>query len=134
MPSYGPNHDNEDIERILSYDTSCFCIIKQNNCFNEILRIDLFRFIRGGNFVGGLFHTLKHFSMDGKNLSVGNDSNEVFDIEHVISKIQTAFINYIRTNSNIIELDNRHVYKSEFYKEPESGIYFLKTLFKQKRN
>lgn len=24
--------------------------------------------------------------------------------------------------------------RQEFYKEPESGIYFLKTLFKQKKN
>lgn len=43
------------------------------------------------DFVGGLLHVLKHFSVEGKNLATGNDINNVFDIGHIIYLIAMAF-------------------------------------------
>ena len=67
--------------------------IKDNDKPVKILRIDLFRMISkdGKDFTGGLFHVLRHFSINKENLSYKNDIFDIFDIHHIVYLIASAF-------------------------------------------
>lgn len=124
-------------------NTPCYIIYQCNGVFdNDILRIDLFRMIKdnkmgGSDFVGGLFHALKHFSMNGVNLSTGKDINDVFDVSHVIYLIAMAFRLKLGEGTNYEAeqqlYSKEHVLQYRFYKEEESGVFFLKTCHLKKR-
>lgn len=67
-------------------DVPCYIVYKKNGNFcNDILRLDLFRDIKNDSkksitdFIGGLFHALKHFSLGGINLSINKEINDVLD-------------------------------------------------------
>lgn len=114
---------------------------------NKILRLDLFRKLdkvphrkRKWDFTGGLFHALKHFSMEGKPLSTGIDLNDIPNIEHVIYLIIKAFfldagifdINGT-TYTVLSNLDANYNLKFAFYLEKNTGVYFIKTIHKVKK-
>lgn len=123
-------------------DTPCYIVYKINGKFSsEILRLDLFRDIKENNhiidFIGGLFHALKHFSMGGINLSIGRDRNEVFDVMHIVYLIALAFrlrkIDGNKYKAIQILKDKNKEYKVVyyFYKEVHTGFYFLITCHKK---
>ncbi|MBF4472621.1 hypothetical protein [Flavobacterium sp. HJJ] len=111
---------------------------------NKILRLDLFRKLdkiphkkRKWDFTGGLFHALKHFSIDGEALSTGTDLNDVPNIEHVIYLIIKAFFqdagNFDAGGTIYTVLSNlndNYNLKFIFYFEKNTGVYFIKTIHK----
>lgn len=111
---------------------------------DKILRIDLFRKLDTNEvgqkeFTGGLFHALKHFSIAGRNLSVGKDIHDVaHPIEVLILAIRAFFISDGRFETptkliSSIELDEKYVLKFVFYLEEKTGVYFIKTIHKRKK-
>lgn len=63
---------------------------------DRILRIDLFRLIKPDEngkpeFIGGLFHALKHFSKNGINYSTGASNHELPNPQYLIGEITNAF-------------------------------------------
>src|SRR5207249_3392110 len=63
---------------------------------DKILRIDLFRRLDTNKqglpeFTGGIFHALKHFSIEGRNLSTGKDIHEITHLEEIIRLATEAF-------------------------------------------
>ena len=135
----------KDIERyieFLSDHACCYVIYRNNKQFdNDMLRIDLFRLVKPNkmdnsklDFIGGLMHTLKHFSMEDQNLSTGKDIYNVFDIHHIVYLIGMAFRLKESKGSKyeaIQKLTNANMFAS-FYKENVSGVFFLNSYYKKK--
>lgn len=107
----------------------------------RVLRLDLFRHIRkesngGRSFVGGLFHAFKHFSRDGINYSTGKGGVQLNHPQELIHKISIAFF----MNNGVWEkesdyvvfdsYDEKYNLKYVFYKEKETDIFFLRTVYK----
>ena len=134
--------DKERYIEFLSDHACCYVIYRTNKEFdNSILRIDLFRHVMPNkkddsklDFVGGLMHTLKHFSIKDQNLSTGKDIYNVFDIHHIIYLIGMAF--RLREGEGcqyeaIQKLANANMFAS-FYKEVISGVFFLNSYYKKR--
>lgn len=111
---------------------------------DKILRIDLYRHIKLNKatnlpeFIGGIFHAFKHFSVNGRNLSTGK---EVFDLKspmELIVKTTIAFFT-IRGESSKQkkyevrqEIDEKYCLKYAFHCEPTTeNIYFIDTIYKE---
>jgi hypothetical protein len=108
----------------------------------KVLRIDLFRHLRDKEgrfeFVGGVFHVFKHFSVRGINLSTGNDKNDIahpiklieltiraFFLEPGTHETATRYISYVNLN-------DKYQLKFIFYLEEQTQTYFVETIFKNK--
>ena len=130
----------EDYIDYLLTEACCYIVIINGDSFKELLRVDLFRKLdldkksEKQEFTGGLFHCLKHFSMDGINLCNGSDKNDTFDLFHIIYLIGKAFLISIKSHSEegILKIDSSHFYKAIFYCEECSSVYFIKTIRKGK--
>ena len=127
----------------LSKEVFCLLICKNKDSFcKNILRIDLFRGIRESktskgkfDFIGGIFHALKHFSIEGLSASTSpNQKVDLNDIEQLIWPIAHAFYCGIWSNGNrrkTYETSINHFGKSitlEFYKENDLNVSFINTV------
>lgn len=97
---------------------------------DRILRLDLFRKIEDDNtFGGGLFHALKHFSLNEHNKG---SKNYIYSIEKLKHNAFYAFFygkcDATREDTQILtsSYDN-YCIKFGFYTETETNIVFLKT-------
>ena len=127
----------------LSNEIFCLLICKNKDSFcKDVLRIDLFRDIREsktneGNydFIGGIFHALKHYSIGGQSASISpNQKIDLYDIEQLIWPIAHAF--YIGTwnngnRQNTYESSINYLGKSftlEFYKKDSLNVSFINSV------
>ncbi len=109
---------------------------------DRMLRLDLFRMIKkdqNGNpeFIGGLFHALKHFSKNGINYSTGSSNHELYNPQMLIGEIINAFF----TIDGVFETPDQYVvlrpYQNDynlkfvFYREENTKVFFLKTVYKE---
>lgn len=123
----------EDYQQYLKTEACCYIVLTKADAFGEILRIDLFRKYdpdkNSGklSFTSGLFHCLKHFSMDGINLCNGSDKNDTFDLMHIVYLVGRAFSSAMKNDSleGNLPIDDSHYYKAIFYHEECSSVYFL---------
>lgn len=114
-----------------------------NGFSDKVLRIDLFRHLKPGKqgfeFVGGLLHSLKHYSYKGLNLSIGSDVHDVNSLYKVLNQIILAFYlnNLEQTSENnyvsFLKLDGSYDLKICFYYEKNTEIFFINTIHKSKR-
>jgi hypothetical protein len=111
---------------------------------DRMLRLDLFRLLKpdesGKNeFVGGLFHALKHFSRKGINYSTGKANHELMHPQALVQEIVEVFF----CLEGIFETENQYVVlkqydlaynlKFVFYREKNTGVFFLNTIYKEPR-
>lgn len=135
---------NAYLDYLIDYNC-CYVVYKNKGLFGDVLKIDLLRRIlpnkkvpSKSDFVGGLLHVLKHFSVEGKNLATGNDINNVFDVGHIIYLIAMAFRLKKQCDKDDLiyeafqNLDNGKMHVS-FYKEKVANVYYLKTYFKDRK-
>ena len=119
----------------------CYILYEYNNAMcNNILRVDLLRYMKDNEtthkkeFVGGLLHSLKHFSKDGKNLSVGKDVNDVSKMDDILIYIGRAFIecgqNKPKDNTVEILIKDGKCMRFAFYCDTEKETYYLKTAYR----
>lgn len=131
----------DDYIQFLTDHLCCYIVYRENGIFSDnILRVDLLRQIlpskdndAKNDFVGGLLHTLKHFSIDNQNLSTGTYVHNIFDIHHLLYLIAMSF--RLRTGEGckykaVQELSDGKML-AFFYREPETGIYFLNSYYKK---
>ena len=135
---------NAYLDYLIDYNC-CYVVYKNNGLFSDVLKIDLLRRIlpnkkvpSKSDFVGGLLHVLKHFSVEGKNLATGNDVNNVFDIRHIIYLIAMAFSLKKQCNKDYriyeaFQKLNKGMMRASFYKEEVANVYYLKTYFKDRK-
>lgn len=125
----------QDKTQFLSQEKCAYFIKPNGQEIDRVLRLDLFRYIKPKDgrdeFGSGLFHILKHFSLNGVNYSYGNDISESFDIRHIAYLAACAFCQPLTQLKNdkpqfesTLEVGNK-TYKAYFYYESESDIYFL---------
>lgn len=122
----------------------CYLLRETNEELNtNILRIDLFRLLRPCEknpscleFVGGLLHSLDHFSMDEQNLATGNDINEISDIDDVLVYIAKAFLECEGKKENkikvMINMKTGKPLNCVFYWDDKKEVYFLTTIHRAK--
>ena len=138
--SVRPMFDLDNFSEYLRVEQFCYVIEQNNSGFkSNILRIDLFRLFKNNKreFVGGIFHVLKHFSYNGINLGYGKDVNDVSGVEQIIEiAIKGYFDSALIPNEefiSIVPLNNSHDLKFVFYYETVTGVHFIKTIHKQKK-
>lgn len=135
---------NAYLDYLIDYNC-CYVVYKNKGTFGDVLKIDLLRRIlpnkkvpSKSDFVGGLLHVLKHFSVEGKNLATSNDINNVFDVRHIIYLIAMAFRLKKQCDKDDLiyeafqNLDKGKMHVS-FYKEKVANVYYLKTYFKDRK-
>lgn len=132
----------DDYDKYLRTEGCCYVVLYRNDKFDEILRIDLYRLLelnpKSNQYecTGGLFHCLKHFSLDGIGLNNNqNEKNDTFDLFHIVYLLGTAFKDAVNKNSTdgTIIIDETHSYHAVFYKEESTGIYFVKSMRKESK-
>lgn len=123
-----------------------FNIKNPNKVSDEVLRLDLFRHIKPekdfpeyNEFIGGLFHALKHFNSDGYPLST---NKEKYSISHPSVIFELIIKGFFHTKhdfeagkkgfTTISPFNEEKDIKCSYYKEP-SGVYFLNTLYLKSR-
>lgn len=137
--------NEERYTEFLSNECFCLLICKNDQEFIEdVLRIDLFRELNGAkdfsgcfDFTGGIFHALKHFSVGKQCASISPNQNvSLYDVEQLIWPTAKAFFeggikkkNSTNYDAEIIYLDK--LIKLGLYKEENSQVYFIKTLYAQ---
>ncbi len=140
-PLYGRT---KNIIRILQNENFCYIIENDKGKIpDKILRLDLFRHLkpvkhkkRKYEFVGGIFHALKHFSYQGAPLSTGKDNNNLVNPSQIIELAIRAFYfekgEFIDNLTYIshINLDEGYKMKFVFYHEPNTQVFFIKTIYK----
>lgn len=82
--------DKERYIQFLAENACCYVVYANGEEFGDILRLDTFRYVEEKknnpnvyDFTGGLMHVLKHFSHEGRNLAVGKDVHDLFDLGHL---------------------------------------------------
>lgn len=143
LESNARNWDEARFIEYLSKEVFCLLICKNKDSFcKDVLRIDLFRKLdkskkTPGNyeFTGGLFHALKHFSIEKKSASIlPNQKVDLYDIEQLIWPIAHAFYRGIWSNGNrknTYESSINYLGKSfnlDFYKEESLNVSFINSV------
>ncbi|MBN9483651.1 MAG: hypothetical protein BGO70_14305 [Bacteroidetes bacterium 43-93] len=135
----------KDLIRRLSNEVHAYVVeLKDGVVIDKILRIDWFRKLdktrRNGkkyDFTGGLFHLLKHFEIDGYNLSTGTNGAKVQNLMSVIQYLtQALFIEDgeletdAKTLIRYISVDDKRRLKFVFYFNTTTLIYSVTTVFR----
>lgn len=143
LESNARDWDEERYIEYLSNEIFCLLICKNKDSFcKDVLRIDLFRKLDKSKkvpgsyeFTGGLYHALKHFSIEKKSASIlPNQKVDLYDIEQLIWPIAHAFYRGTWSNGNrkntyetsIIYLDKTFTLK--FYKEDSLNVSFINSV------
>lgn len=111
---------------------------------DKVLRLDLFRKLDTNTngypeFTGGLMHALKHFSVNGINLSTGTDVHNITNPEDVVDLIVRAFFiteGEFETSKKLVSIlahDEKYNLRFVFYLEENTNVYFVQTIFKEKQ-
>jgi hypothetical protein len=128
-------------------DTHSYIIANDKGELNvEVLRIDLFRKVEVSkdkstnfDFTGGLFHAFKHFSINGINLSTGNEKKvELYHPIRIIDFAIKAFfqskrIKHDKGFNSEVNFDTNYNLLFTFYYEKETKTYFITTIRKAKQ-
>lgn len=133
----------ERYAEFLSNECFCLLICKKGEIFiDNFLRIDLFRHIKESkdhpgcyDFVGGIFHALKHFSVGEQCASIyPNQKVSLYDIDQLLWPIAKAFFQceYRDGNrANTYEADIVYLNKKmtlEFFKEENIHVSFVNSV------
>jgi len=111
----------------------------------EVLRIDLFRELKKSksdpkkyDFIGGLFHSFKHFSIDEMNLSTRNESAELYHTLRIISFAIDAFFKSERKQTNkgfdsMVKFNDKYYLHFSFYENKQTKTFFIDTIIKKEK-
>lgn len=139
------NYPFDEDRYIESLSKECFCLLicrKDTEFVKDILRIDLFRKLDKSKehpecleFTGGLFHALKHFSIEKQCASIlPNQNVNLYDAEQLIWPIAKTFYESCRykgNKNNTYEANINYLGKTLtaiFYKEENSHISFINSV------
>ena len=131
----------------LSEETFCLLFCKKDGLFRDVLRIDLFRMLKESkknscyyDLIGGILHSLKHFSIENQSASVlPNQNVSLFNVDQLIWPVAHAFFlaKWRKGKwSNTYESDISYLNKRftlEFFKEDEMNVAFVNTIIPKKQ-
>ena len=130
----------DDYVQYLIDNCCAYVVYRENGEWGDVLRIDMLRKLDISkenpdfhDFTGGLLHTLKHFSINGRNLSVDNYIHDIFDIQYLIYLIAMAF--RLRTcngkSYKSVQVLSDCTMLGSFYHNPITGIFHLNSYYKR---
>lgn len=143
LQKYYPYGEKEWYIEFLRDEQFCYIMQLKNGTFTDkILRVDLYRQYKDNEkgkkeFVGGLFHMLKHFSHNRIPLSTGKGENEIVHINDLLTKIAVSFFNHPhieeKQDSYIIKvpLSEKYQLRIVLYYEKNTEVYFIRTVHKE---
>ena len=106
---------------------------------DKVLRIDLYREIKDSKFIGGIFHLLKHFTIEGfDTISNSKKGTTLENFRCILFNIISNF--YLpekqqkdtEKNNNYISysyFDEKKILKGVYYKEDNLPVYFINTMY-----
>lgn len=140
-----PRYNLERFTQFLS-DEKCSYIFEGENrkVVDRVLRLDLFRLIKPSKngqdeFIGGLFHALKHFKKNGINYSTGKGGRNLSHPQDLVAEIIEAFFLdegiFEGPNKYVVikSYDDAHNMKFVFYRELNTGVFFLDTAYLEEK-
>ena len=87
-------------------------------------------------FVGGFFHILDHFSINGQYLATEKDKNDVSEIDDILIYIAKAFLKCEgikeKKTKVIIQMENGQPLNCVFFWDETKEVYYLTTIHRQK--
>lgn len=144
--TYPYYQSDERFESFLARENCIYVAKNTNGVFaDELLRLDLFRLIKKNpseesiDFIGGLFHAMKHFDLD-KRLFWSPNHQCSTDMYELIIHLSKGFFR----NREIRKKNDRISYYSsldvedgrrlvaDYYKEQDSDVFFLNTCLIQR--
>lgn len=114
-----------------------FEIIDSEEISDKVLRLDLCRGIKDKKFLGGFFHILKHFTIEGYDTISHNKGEYLLEIwAQIYSHLITNFFsdNFVKeegSDTNYIsksELKDGRILRGVYYKEDGVPVYFVKSM------
>ncbi|MBR4535562.1 MAG: hypothetical protein IKO62_02760 [Bacteroidales bacterium] len=103
---------------------------------DRILRLDFYRIDKENEFIGGLFHTFKHFNFQKLAVTTKKGEQSMSWIHHFMVALVKAFLCQDLENDPNIKTDyiskirsGEHNLKFVFYLNKEANVYFLKTAY-----
>jgi hypothetical protein len=151
LPGIYKNYKNR-LSDFLELISGAHCyIVEYTNAVlgDKVLRLDLFRFLQKNNvnednqdFVGGLFHSFKHISLAGVNLSVGNESKvEIYHPTRIINyAVKSFFFTKLVPSkkdnkfTSLVYFDDRYDLLFVYHYEKTPDVYFVDTIRKEKNH
>lgn len=137
------NSIDEYCEYLRNY-ACCYVLYETGDTLSpNVLRIDLFRILKESKnnplkmeFVGGFFHILDHFSINGQYLATEKDQNDVSEIDDILIYIAKAFLKCegIKEQETkvTIQMENGKPLNCVFFWDEAKEVYYLTTIHRQK--
>ena len=124
----------------LSHERCAYILEAENGIvIDRMLRVDLFRLLKMNSknkheFVGGVFHALKHFSRNGVNYSLGKGKFEIAHPQDLVEEIVHAFFSLTGVFENskkyvVLKDYKKYKMKCVFHRESNTEVYFLDTVY-----
>lgn len=141
VSGFPPYETRENFIKYVKENNCCYVVYRMDNSWmKEILRIDMFRMLKESpndvskkEFVGGLLHTLKHFSLSGRYLSTGQENYDLINIDQLVSLIANAFLLKKGDGHKFesVQIFGNVTMYASFFREEESEFFFLNTYYRK---
>ena len=140
----GHQNSIDEYREYLRNYACCYILYETGDTLSpNVLRIDLFRILKENKnnplkmeFVGGFFHILDHFSINGQYLATEKDKNEVSEIDDILIYIAKAFLNREgikeKETKVTIQMENGKPLNCVFFWDEAKEVYYLTTIHRQK--
>ncbi|RTE54143.1 hypothetical protein EHW67_09480 [Arenibacter aquaticus] len=147
-----PNYQctwNDDVDRFavfLAKRAYLYAMkVDNNEVNNDVLRIDLFRELKTSkedegkfDFIGGLLHSFKHFSISGISLSTGNCEAELYHTLRIINYSLKAFFEGERVEiengfKSYVPFDKNYKLCFIFYHNKRTNTFYINTIIKKEK-
>jgi len=136
-------NDINKLECFLAKNAFSYVVkVDNNEINNEVLRLDLFREVKNNeksfDFVGGLFHSFKHFSVGGVNLTTGTELSELYHTLRIVDYSLKAFFESAReVNKNgfisQVSYNEKYYLRFVFYHNQNTNTYYINTIIKKEK-
>ena len=141
--SVEPLGEVDDFERRLRTENFSWVFELTDGKLNsDVLRVDLFRILQREGlgrtvFTGGVFHAFKHFSYQGIPLSYHNEIHDIAHPNYIFNILIEGFFFQPKERlsdtvfTTRVSLDDEHDLMFVFYYEPNTQVYFIKSVSKR---
>lgn len=140
----GHQNSIDEYREYLRNYACCYILYESGDILSpNVLRIDLFRILKENKnnplkmeFVGGLFHILDHFSINGQYLATEKEKNDVSEIDDILIYIANAFLKCEgikeKESKVTIQMENGKPLNCVFFWDEAKEVYYLTTIHRQK--
>ena len=134
----GHKNSIDEYREYLRNYACCYILYETGDILSpNVLRIDLFRILKENKnnplkmeFIGGFFHILDHFSINGKNLATTNEINDVSEVDDILIYISKAFLKCEgikeKETKVVVHMENGKPLNCVFFWDEKKEVYFIR--------